>query len=142
MADDCIEFVGYRNEHGYGRRTINGRPVLAHRAAWVAEHGPIPPGMVVMHVCDNPPCINVEHLRLGTVADNVRDMDRKGRRRTVAHPGERNGNAKLSGARVRKLRDRYASGARQVDLAEEFGISQQLVSRVVRGEVWNGMAAV
>lgn len=53
--------------------------VQAHRKAWEDEHGPIPPGMKVLHRCDNPPCVNVDHLFLGTQADNIADMIAKGR---------------------------------------------------------------
>lgn len=56
-----------------------GRQVYAHRYAWVLANGPIAPGLVVCHTCDNPPCINVDHLFIGTQADNVRDMYAKGR---------------------------------------------------------------
>lgn len=80
---DCIEYDGFRTKKGYGRinRRVNGRIVsrYAHRIAWETAHGPIPEGMVVMHACDNPPCVNVEHLHLGTQADNIADMNAKGR---------------------------------------------------------------
>ena len=75
----CWEWTAYRDPHGYGRFGLRRRDALAHRVAWMLEHGHIPVGAVVMHVCDNPPCIRVSHLRLGTQADNVRDMYEKGR---------------------------------------------------------------
>ena len=66
---DCIEWTGARSSNGYGR---HGKR-YAHRMAWEQAHGPIPDGLVVRHSCDNPPCVNVEHLLLGTQADNVED---------------------------------------------------------------------
>lgn len=76
----CHLWTGHRDLFGYGALMINrSKRVPAHRAAWEATHGPIPEGMVVMHTCDNPPCCNPEHLKLGTRAENNRDRFKKGR---------------------------------------------------------------
>lgn len=81
----CIEWTGCRNRTGYGilSRCTNGkqRSLRAHRWIWEQTYGPIPEDKVVMHVCDNRACINVDHLRLGTQADNIADMVSKGRNR-------------------------------------------------------------
>lgn len=76
---ECIEWQGSRNRNGYGSVRAEGRTWLAHRWAWVQVHGPIPEGLVVRHRCDNPPCVNVEHLEIGTHADNMRDAVERGR---------------------------------------------------------------
>ena len=76
---ECIEWEGGRIPDGYGQRYIDGRPYLAHRWAWMEANGPIPEGMCVCHHCDNPPCINPQHLFLGTQRDNVHDMFNKSR---------------------------------------------------------------
>ena len=81
----CVEWTGDRNDKGYGRIYIRGNGygkggghyVLAHRWTWEQANGPVPDGMVVMHTCDNPPCINLNHLRLGTQAENLADMRAK-----------------------------------------------------------------
>jgi hypothetical protein len=86
MADDCVEWQGARMARGYGRLRVNGRQMLAHRVAWERANGPIPEGYVICHRCDNPPCVNVDHLFLGTQRDNVYDMCAKGR-----HVGNRYG---------------------------------------------------
>lgn len=86
---DCWCFKGYRNRQGYGRIGVGpprGTTVLAHRALYILEVGPIPAGLLVCHSCDNPPCCNPDHLFPGTVKDNQEDMSRKGRGRKTAKP--------------------------------------------------------
>ena len=75
----CIEWTGSRNPKGYGQKKVGGKTIFAHRWAWEQANGPIPDGLHVLHTCDNPPCVNVDHLFLGTNADNVKDRDAKGR---------------------------------------------------------------
>jgi hypothetical protein len=84
MPSDCIEVGTGRTSKGYGSSYIRygkeGRwHVMAHRFVYEQEHGPIPEGLFVCHTCDNPPCINVEHLFLGTPKDNAHDCIAKGR---------------------------------------------------------------
>jgi hypothetical protein len=84
----CFEFAGYRNRSGYGVRKKRraGGSTLVHRQEWEAAHGPIPSGLEVMHLCDNPPCYRLDHLRLGTHAENMADSKAKGRA-TNGHRG-------------------------------------------------------
>lgn len=77
---DCMIWHGNRDKWGYGVIALNGKRMMVHRAAWIDRHGMPHPGVpCVLHRCDNPPCCNVEHLFLGTVADNNADMTAKGR---------------------------------------------------------------
>ena len=78
-ATDCWHWCGNRNAFGYGRMTFKGRAQVAHRLSWLAFNGAVPEGMSVLHRCDNPSCINPEHLWLGTYSDNLRDAWAKGR---------------------------------------------------------------
>lgn len=130
---DCWLWTGWTDRDGYGlwkRRQQNRR---AHRDAYRFTKGPIPEGMLVCHTCDNPPCVNPDHLFLGTVADNNRDRERKGR----GIRGVRAHRSKLTPAEVREIRRRYREdGVRQVDLAEEYGVSQPSISSLLRGESW------
>ncbi len=77
----CWEWTGYRNPHfNYGQFWVaKGRHISAHRAMWIALHGELTPEQFVCHRCDNPPCINPDHLFIGTLEDNNRDMASKGR---------------------------------------------------------------
>ena len=87
----CVLWIGTRNDDGYGvigSGGMRGRMILAHRVAWELENGAITDDLKVLHKCDNPPCINVAHLFLGTVADNIHDMVAKGRCRKRT-PGSR-----------------------------------------------------
>lgn len=76
---ECWTWTRAANEKGYGVVYVDGVRWKTHRFAWFATFGPIPAGLMVLHNCDNPPCCNPDHLRLGTNADNVRDMITKGR---------------------------------------------------------------
>jgi hypothetical protein len=99
------------------------------------HHGPIPNGMLVCHTCDNRPCINIEHLFLGTHADNSSDMVSKGRQAQ----GERNGNAKLTLEQVTEIRSRYvprSAHANTYTLAREFGVSRSAISLIVNTRQW------
>lgn len=133
----CWEWQGYRDPVGYGRicRT------LMHRHAWKLAHGDIPVGLCVLHRCDNPPCVNVDHLFLGTQADNLRDMTAKGRRRHGHPVGEQSCLAKLTAEQVLAIRARAATGERQAHLAREYGITRQGVYRIVRRLCWRHLEA-
>ena len=76
----CWEWTGAKVPKGYGKTSLNGNGSYVHRIMWQIEYGPIPRRMQVCHSCDNPPCINPEHLWLGTAKDNIRDSTEKGRR--------------------------------------------------------------
>ena len=75
----CDIWEGSKLPGGYGQLRVGGRTYYAHRIVWAQEHGAIPEGLVVMHSCDVPSCINIEHLSIGTVRDNALDMVAKGR---------------------------------------------------------------
>jgi hypothetical protein len=81
--DACWPVIGVGND--YGRVLVGGRDGvrwMAHRWSWTLANGPIPDGMVVMHRCDNPPCVNPGHLSLGTQLENIADRVSKGRSAT------------------------------------------------------------
>jgi hypothetical protein len=86
MLTKCIEWPHARTTAGYGKLSIGGKKWEAHRRIWYIRHGPIPKGMCVCHKCDNPACINLDHLFLGTQGDNIRDCYAKGRRKPPSKP--------------------------------------------------------
>lgn len=130
-------FLGLAH-YGYGKigiRDQNGKPktVTAHRLSWELENGPVPAGMVVMHKCDVPACINLAHLRLGTQADNLADMWIKGRAKPGVIPSDGRSNSKLTWETVRFIRMSSLSAKR---LARELGVSDVLIGRVRNGNGW------
>lgn len=128
-----------RNPYGHGHMGVNGRTVMAHRVAWMCNHGEIPDGMLILHKCDTAGCINPDHLFIGTHQDNEDDKVRKGRQARgakLAHPrarGERNGNSKLTLVDVISIRK---INAPQRQIAEKFGVTQAIISKIKRREVW------
>lgn len=86
----CWEWKRGRYAQGYGQVLFAGKVMGAHRAAYILANGEIPPGLHILHSCDNPPCCNPEHLRAGTHQDNVADKVsrsrcRNGRGRFTRH---------------------------------------------------------
>jgi len=85
----CWEWTKYLNEFGYGRMRFNGKKELSHRVSYTVFVEPIPDGLLVLHTCDNPRCVNPEHLFLGTDKDNFEDAVAKGRINPVLRAKER-----------------------------------------------------
>lgn len=127
-SGDCWEWTAYRDGRGYGRINVARVPALAHRLSYELSVGPIPDGMYVCHRCDNPPCVNPEHMR---------DMFAKGR--NAAPPrfhGEAHPSAVVSDRIIRAARESYAAGReRQHEIAERLGVAQTTVSAWVTGRI-------
>jgi len=135
--DGCWPYDGGDTNSRSGHRQIwrDGRMDQVHRVAWELHHGrAVPDGLVVRHSCDNPPCVNPAHLLLGTIADNNRDRDERGRQ--VAPQGEDHGNAKLTDEDVAMIRELLRARVSQYRIAERFGVSQGLISLIKRGKAW------
>ncbi len=139
-TDTCWLWQASTNQGGYGTFRANGASRLAHRLSWEEHYGAIPPATMVLHRCDNPPCVNPKHLFLGTQLDNMRDMANKGRSRSWDQLGTNHFNVKLDEQRVREIRNRFANGETQVSLAKEFGVSFQNIHLIVRRKKWKHVA--
>ena len=132
--DGCWIWMNAQS-HGYGHVKRDGKGVLSHRLMYELVEGPILEGMVIMHTCDHPGCINPSHLRLGTHLDNMADCLAKGRMRRTGNPtrGEDRPWAKLSEDSVRSIR---SSTLPNVELGRIFGVSRKTIEDVRKGRTW------
>jgi len=144
---DCWNWQGAKTSAGYGNLTWHGQSVQAHRMAYYLANGGIAlqtgfrhEGKArrykrfVLHKCDNRLCCNPAHLFLGSMRTNMLDAYRKKRK---VQPKSGHVNAKLTPAQVLEIRRVYdAGGVRQVDLAKQYGVSQRVISLVVRRETY------
>jgi len=129
----CWEFQGTRNPKGYGLVKVKGEKWLAHRLSYMHYKGPIPKGMLVCHSCDNPPCVNPNHLFLGSNRLNMIDMAMKGR------GGKKKGATHIQSKFIDPVEFQKALDELGQDydaLAERFGCSYGYVIRYLRGETW------
>lgn len=127
----CWLWTGNLNAWGYGRLGKQRAERQSHRLSYLAFKGPIPAGMLVLHWCDMPCCVNPDHLRLGTHADNNQDMLIRNRRVTLN--GEQQPSSKLTWDAVAKIR---SSSEAISELARRFGVSRRAVRFVKDGTTW------
>lgn len=120
----------------YGYINVKQKQVAAHRYSYQLNKGEIPEGLHILHECDNPTCVNPDHLRAGTPADNIKDMMNKGRDRVR---GEKHGNAKLTYKDAEDIRHKYkwrcpVNGT--FGLARQYGVAQRTIMRIIDGSGW------
>jgi hypothetical protein len=129
QATGCWEWSGFRMPTGYGRFSLGGNEYYAHRAAQELWNGPLTSARPhALHSCDNPPCINPEHLRAGTPQDNVADRVARGRSASY-----RTGWSKLGDESLKQLFEYKSAGVSQADIARQLGVSPSLVYFVLTG---------
>jgi hypothetical protein len=142
LQGECIKWHMCILPNGYGQAVHKGKRQYAHRLAYCAANGldiEEIKGVLIRHRCDNPSCVNPNHLETGTNRDNSKDAVVRDR---IAF-GSRQHLAKLSDEQVRQIRQEYERGSRDKNtytLAEKYGVNQRTVSRVVRGETWERVA--
>jgi len=130
----CWEWTSSKNPNGYGLVYAWGKTRIAHRTAYELFVGPIPLGLCVLHDCDNPSCVNYEHLKLGTFRENNIEAITKGRRKPLF--GEKHQNSKLTEQQVLDIRREYQDGATQKRLSQKYGVSMTNVHHIVYRNTW------
>lgn len=139
-TDQCIPWPYSTDDWGYGTVLYKGHVTKTHRVAWMMHHGEIEKGLKVCHTCDNPPCINIRHLFLGTDADNMLDCVRKGRHRDCK--GSKNPHAVLTETQVRKIRATYRRGVRGFGthvLARQYCVNKTTIRYIVERKSWRSL---
>ena len=151
MSSPCWQWIAAKRK-GYGTFKISGKSQAAHRVSLTLAIGGIPEGLVAMHDCDNPACVNPSHLRAGTSSQNAIDSFNKGRKaigdnhHTRARPectarGERVAGARLTARLVRDIRESYASGRISYkSIAFHFGVSNATIQKVISRKSWAHIA--
>lgn len=127
--DGCWYWTGPINRGGYGLLRVDGKNIGSHRLSYLIYKGDFKQSLFVCHTCDNRACVNPDHLFLGTMTDNMRDMWRK--QRGVSSPGEKSGSARLTEKDVLAIR-----AARETvdyrEIAKKYGIHDRYVYMI-----WN-----
>lgn len=131
----CHEWVASKVNGGYGKFRFNDKIKLAHRLAY-EFYFKDPENMCVCHHCDNPSCVNPEHLFLGTQKDNIQDAIKKGRLTNRNQKGELNNNSKLSYDDVVVIKQQLSDGVAQKTIAKQYRVSIMAISFINTGHRW------
>lgn len=132
--DCCWIWEGAKSRDGYGQLSFSFKPRGSHQFSYIIHHGEIPSGKSVLHICDNPSCVNPDHLWSGSSFDNMKDKQDKGRSSSLR--GELNPRAKLSEPDVRKILSLKGSMP-MLRIARLFGVSDALIRLIFKGKLWS-----
>lgn len=134
--DECWIWTGSPVGNGYGYFTMGrGHRVYAHRFSYERANGPVPSGLDVLHKCDNPPCVNPNHLYAGTPTENVRDC--REHNRLNPPRGSRSGTARLTEELVIEIRHAHECGQSSASLARQYGVGESTIGNIVNRKTWN-----
>lgn len=133
---ECWTWKGFCNDFGHGKfSNWNGiGSALAHRVSFTIAFGEIPDEMCVLHRCDNPPCVNPNHLFLGTRADNNADRDAKDRGNNLF--GSKHGMAILKENDISEIIRLAMSGLNNIEIGKIFHTSHSNISQIIGGKAW------
>lgn len=133
-ATECHNWLAYKDKDGYGSIKNGTKFQRVHRVIWELKNGKIPDRLVICHKCDNPSCLNIKHLFIGTPKENNDDKVTKNRQAK----GSRNGQAKLNERDVTAIRKMYKKGFVTLkQVAEKFGVTYAMVHLIVTNKNWN-----
>lgn len=133
-TSNCWNWTGQLDKDKYGVIRTKLSHVKAHRVSYELFKGLIPEGLLVCHTCDNPSCVNPNHLFLGTYKDNTQDMIKKGRK--FNNKGELSSLSKLTEKQILDIRSRKKYRGLQTDLSKEFNVSFQQISKIIKNQRW------
>lgn len=133
--DGCWYWTGSLNNMGYGWFGVNRKIKLAHRVSYSLYRSSIPEGMILMHACDNPACVNPDHLKLGTMKQNTQDMISKGR--TNGPKGTRNSKCRITEEQARFIKNQISLGVRPCDIYNSMKISKEIVRGILYRNTWS-----
>ena len=134
-SSGCWEWQAATDKDGYGIFTYQGKMYKTHRLSIILDGHDIPSGMMVCHHCDNPGCVNPDHLYIGDAWSNMADKVERGR--AYCPQGEKHHHAKLTENDVRGVRAAVRFGFNTKSVARIFGVRQEHVNKIVRGERWS-----
>ena len=127
-GDNCWEWLGAKARGNYGDFKVNKKNILAHRFSYQINKGKISKGLYILHTCDNPSCVNPEHLWQGTQLENMRDCHNKGR----GARGKKIWNYKLKKVQVNEIRKKYNKGKiTQRELAKQYNVDSSHISNII-----------
>lgn len=126
----CHLWTGARSA-GYGVVKIAGRQRGAHVVAWEIAHGPVPPGLQVLHTCDTPACVRDDHLFIGTQADNMQDASHKGRSRGPTTRGADHPRSRFTAAEVAEIRRLADDGMPRAEIRRRFDAPRSTIDHII-----------
>ncbi len=135
-SGECWEWTRGKDPKGYGRVKIRGYFFIASRLSFLIHNGYLPDDLLVCHSCDNPGCVNPDHLWLGTHKGNMQDMISKGRQRWVGQGGASNPRAVLGEPQAKEVIDLIAAGLDNKTIAARYGVTHSSISNIRRGKTW------
>lgn len=131
-TESCWIWTGSKTNRGYGIFTITGKVMSAHRLAWKIHKGEIPNGLIIRHLCNNPICVNPDHLALGTFQDNSDDRVKAGN----TQKGSKNNLAKLNESQVIEIKKLLKQGISGAEVGRRFGVTRSGINSIKNNITW------